>query len=262
MSLPDLFDRVRSGVVHINFVQAGNRIASGSGFLVNGHLVTNNHVFRGPANCDVYFRFSESDPRRLDDGVQMPYATFSQRLVSGSDENNFDFAILNIPEVNAQARHQFRFADPARRRVGSSVAFLGYPLDHLNLVCHAGLISSIYPSGPTQILQIDGSVNASNSGGPLIDAETGDVLGIVTRKATGLSRMFQELLQSFENNIQVMQASQGMVGLAGVDPIAALIASQRQLQHVAREIERSANVGIGYAFSAEHIATEGALQYA
>jgi S1-C subfamily serine protease len=129
-------------------------------------------------------------------------------------------------------------------------------------VCHAGLISSIYPSGPTQILQIDGSVNASNSGGPLIDAETGDVLGIVTRKATGLSRMFQELLQSFENNIQVMQASQGMVGLAGVDPIAALIASQRQLQHVAREIERSANVGIGYAFSAEHIATEGALQYA
>jgi S1-C subfamily serine protease len=260
MSLSYLFDQVRSGVIHIIFVQGGNRIASGSGFMVNGHLVTNNHVFRGPPNCEVYLRFSDGDPQRLDDAIRIPYAAFSQCLVSGSDEKNFDFAILNLPQLRQHGRHQFRFAEAARRRVGTPVAFLGYPLEHLNLVCHSGLISSVFPSGPTQILQIDGSVNASNSGGPLLDIETGCVLGIITRRATGLSQMFNELIQSFDTNIRVMEGSRGMVGLAGVDPIAALIASQHQLQRVAREIERSANVGIGYAFSAEHIAGESALQ--
>jgi S1-C subfamily serine protease len=209
--------------------------------------------------CDVYLRLSSSDPRSLDDEIHMPYAAFAQRLVSGSDEKNFDFAVLDIPQLQKQQGHQFRFAPPEKRRIGTPVVFLGYPLEHLNLVCHAGLISSLYPSGPTQIIQIDGSVNASNSGGPLLDLESGEVLGIVTRKATGLSRMFQDLLQSFDNNIRALECARGMLGLGSVDPVAALVASQHQMQHVAREIERSANVGIGYAFSAEHVASEAAL---
>jgi len=262
MSISELFDRVSSGVIHIIFVQGAERVASGSGFMVNGHLVTNNHVFRGPPTCDVYLRFAKSDPCRLGDGVVIPYATFAQGLVSGSDENNYDFAVLDIPQLRQHQCHQFRFASPERRRIGTQVVFLGYPLEHLNLVCHAGLISSLYLTGPTQIIQIDGSINASNSGGPLLDLETGEVLGIITRKATGLSRMFQKLLLSFEDNIRALECAKGIMGLGGVDPVAALVASQHQMQHVAREIERSANVGIGYAFSAEHIAGETALQYA
>ena len=73
--------------------------------------------------------------------------------------------------------------------------------------------------------------------------------------------MFQELLQSFENNIHALESARGMLGLGSVDPVAALVASQHQMHHVAREIERSANVGIGYAFSAEHVAEESSLQY-
>ena len=92
-----------------------------------------------------------------------------------------------------------------------------------------------------------------------MDIESGKVLGIITRKATGLSRMFQELLQSFETNIQAFQAAKGMIGLAGIDPMAALEISQRQMQHVAHEIERSANVGIWYAFSIEHVSSDAAF---
>lgn len=260
MALPDLFDRLRSGVLHINFVRAGNRIASGSAFVVGDYVVTNNHVFRGPTDCEVVIRFSDSDPKQSNDGVVLPYAQFATRLVSGSDEKNFDFAILRVPEIFPRATHRFSFSQPNSARIGMNIAFLGYPLEHLNLVCHAGIISSIYQSGPVKVLQLDASVNHSNSGGPLVDVQTGDVLGVITRKATGLTQMFQELLQSFEQNIKAFEAAKGMVGLAGIDPMAALAIGQRQLQHVSHEIERSANVGIGYAFVSDHVSNDAAFQ--
>jgi S1-C subfamily serine protease len=259
MSLRDLFASSRSGVVHINFVRGGDRIASGSGFLVARHLVTNNHVFRGPEDCDVLIRFSDSDPNNFNDGVRMPYRDFATRLVAGSDENNFDFAVLNVPEILAQSGHNFAFGDPSSIAIGDSVAFLGYPLEHLNLVCHAGIVSSIYTSAAVRVFQLDASVNHSNSGGPLVDPSSGRVVGIITRKATGLSRMFQDLIASFEQNAQICERARG-IALGGVDPMAALAASQRQMQMIAREIERSANVGIGYAFSIEDVAGEGVFR--
>lgn len=260
MALPELFDRLRTGVLHINFVRSGNRIASGSAFVVGDYVVTNNHVFRGPEDCEVVIRFSDSDPLRFDDGIVLPYRDFAARLVTGSDERNFDFAVLRVPEVRPRVAHRFSFAPANSARIGMSIAFLGYPLEHLNLVCHAGVISSIYRSGTTKVLQLDASVNHSNSGGPLVDVQSGDVIGIITRKATGLTQMFQELLQSFEQNIRAFEGARGMVGLAGIDPMAALAISQRQLQHVAHEIERSANVGIGYAFASDHVASESVFQ--
>lgn len=261
MALTDLFDRIRTGVVHICFIRGGNRVASGTGFLVNDRLVTNNHVFRGPDNCEVLVRFADSDPNRMEDGFILPLANFRQRLISGSDEHNFDFAILDVPEL-LPGRFQFRFSERTIARVGMKVAFFGYPLEHLNLVCHAGIISSIYMRGQVEVLQLDASVNSSNSGGPLVDLETETVVGIVTRKATGLTAMFEELRRSFDENVRALEAARGMIGLGTVDPIAALIAGQRQMQHLTSEIERSANVGIAYAFSSQHVSGDPAFQRA
>lgn len=74
-----------------------------------------------------------------------------------------------------------------------------------------GIISSFYKSRMVDIIQIDGSVNASNSGGQLIDLETSEVIGIITRKATGLTQMFNELRSIIQENIQFLhhQNSQG-----------------------------------------------------
>jgi S1-C subfamily serine protease len=128
---------------------------------------------------------NDSDSPNFGDGISLPYKEFAKRLVSGSDEKNFDFAILRLPEVLGRVSHRFAFADVNDMSVGSHIIFMGYPFDHLNLTCHEGIISSIYQSGPTRVLQLDASVNHSNSGGPLLDTESGRVLGIITRKTTG-----------------------------------------------------------------------------
>ena len=204
---------------------------------------------------------NQRDPK---ESVVLPYADFAKRLVTGSDRNSYDFAVLRIPETIRSNDFQFTLRSPTTKKIGEPVALIGFPLEHLNLTCHAGIISSFYRSGVAEIVQVDASVNAGNSGGPLIDPETGDVLGIVTRKGTGLTKLFNELRQSLNNNIQQLKAGAGGISMTigGIDPIQAAVVSQHQMLAVLDEIERQANVGIGYAMSSDHLLAEPLIQAA
>lgn len=91
-------------------------------------------------------------------------------------------------------------ADAARE--GQAVAFIGFPIGGLlgfSPVTHRGSISSITPialpppnaarldaaaigrlrQGPFDIYQLDGTAYPGNSGGPLLDPDSGEVLGLV-----------------------------------------------------------------------------------
>jgi hypothetical protein len=89
--------------------------------------------------------------------------------------------------------------------------------------------------------------NHGNSGGPLIDTADGKVLGIVTRKATVLTKDFEDLDTVLQSNIKLLNQSAGGVFLSGVDSISATRMIQEQIRVICRNIGRSANVGIGYA---------------
>lgn len=261
MPLADTFERVRSGLVHIVFLDAADKqVAGGTGFLSNGYLITNNHVFAGPPNSRVCLR-KENQP---DKPTILPYKDFATNLATGSDRNSYDFAVLDIPEIIGASDHQFTLRSPTTKRIGEPVALLGFPLEHQNVTCHAGIISSFYTSGVAQIVQVDASVNAGNSGGPLIDPETGEVVGIVTRKGTGLTKLFGHLRQSIATSIQIISnASSGIsVSMGGYDPLRGAIAGQQQMYALLDEIERQANVGIGYAMSSDHLLAEPLIQAA
>ena len=159
-----------------------------------------------------------------------------------------------MPELMHLGPHQFELRKPSIKKIGQPVAFLGYPLEHMNLTCHAGVISSFYRSGNVNVIQIDASVNPSNSGGPLFDPDAGDVIGIITRKATGLTAMFSALRGALRSNISIIESRPaGDILLGGISFTEALAASQHQMLQTLDQIERSANVGIGYAFSCEHL---------
>ncbi len=60
MNLSEIVDTVRSGVVHINYIKDKERVGSGTGFMVDGFLVTNYHVYSGPEDSVVLIRFHDS----------------------------------------------------------------------------------------------------------------------------------------------------------------------------------------------------------
>lgn len=249
-SMADLVAKVRSGVIHIEYSTNEERVASGTGFMCRNRLITNNHVFQASGNPRVTLGWQPEDDIRSRKTVEMPYADFRLMLERGSDEQNSDFAILNVPQLQDKALYQFKVASFTGSRIGDEIILLGFPFEQRHLVCHVGRISSFYVQNDVNVIQLDASVNPSNSGGPLIDPATGQVIGIVTRKGTGLTQTFDQLEQLLKDNVERIKAnipsieSMSQISLGG---------GQVQLLKLVKEIRRSANVGIGYAFAIDHL---------
>lgn len=259
--LAHTIERVQSGVIHIRVECDGQQVASGSGFLHQGHLITNNHNLqlirqqaRQRAGLEVVLRSNVPGMKQTFREVRLTPEQFHACLVDGSEEERFDYAVLWVQELAAQGRYEFTFGSPERWRMGDEVALLGYPLNHQNLTCHTGIISSRYRKGNVQYLQLDASVNPSNSGGPLIDPQTGAVLGIVTRRHDGFTTLFGDIQAFFEWQRDRYQGDL----LADLRPRQYEMDLERQaagkIVTLLEQLRRSANVGIGYAFSIEHVA--------
>jgi hypothetical protein len=99
---------------------------------------------------------------------------------------------------------------------------------------------------------------------PLTNWNRGRSGGIVTRKGTGLTKLFGQLRESIANNIRLIESSgKGIsISMGGYDPLQGAVIGQRQISALLDEIERQANVGIGYAMSSDHLLAEPTIQAA
>lgn len=252
---------VSSGIVHLVFLRNRKRVSSGSGFLSGKRLVTNSHVIRFGDFDAVAIRFHDSNTEDLSDAIRLSKGDFFSMLVKESPEEMEDYAVLRADEPEFAGRYNFELGSVEDVVVGQQVVFLGFPFDSLHLTAHVGYVSSKHQTKGINILQIDGSVNGGNSGGPMLAIESSKVAGIVTRKETGLEKQFRELIKSLQSNQELLQQlkDRGTVSFFGLDLMGAFRASQATMEKIALNIERSANVGIGYAYSAEYVAQSGAF---
>jgi hypothetical protein len=255
-SFQELIVNLRSGVISISFYLNDVLISSGSGFIYKGKLVSNNHVFNPnehPFDSQVVvgIRFGDTSQYSNDD-FRVKYGDL--KLMTGSDESSYDYAVYEFP-TEVKERYNFDIGHSGMVE-GKQVMLLGYPFGSKYMTSHIGYISALFEKGSVKYIQLDASVNSGNSGGPLIDTDNGNILGIITRKQTGLSDKFDDLITSFDENIKALEAIRGTVRFSGVDPIDVLQVSQRQMQTVTEDMKRSANTGIGYAFDCEKLANE------
>ena len=115
-------------------------------------------------------------------------------------DRHHDLALLQFEGLPALG---LTLGDSASVKEGQSVAFMGFPIGGVlgfSPVTHRGMVSAITPAAiPTpsaqqlnelairslrigaafNVFQLDGTAYPGNSGGPLFDPDTGDVLGIV-----------------------------------------------------------------------------------
>ncbi|WP_127533115.1 S1C family serine protease [Paenibacillus kobensis] len=138
----------------------------GSGFLYNdrGDLITNGHVVVG-AN---HVRVKTSDARELDGTV-----------IGISPD--IDVAVVRVPEL--AGTQPLPLDSKKRGELGDEVLAIGSPLGYQNTVT-TGIISGvgreldIEPYAYKDMYQISAPIAPGNSGGPLVDRETGAVIGI------------------------------------------------------------------------------------
>lgn len=164
----------------------------GSGFLYNdqGDVITNAHVVAGALNVKV----KTADARTLTGKV----------IGIGTD---MDIAVVRVPEL--VGTEPLKLAQKGSADVGDNVLALGSPLGLQNTIT-TGIISgvgrdfTIDPYIYTNLYQISAPIAPGNSGGPLIHADTGEVLGINSAMASesntiGFSIPVAEIQKTVQN---------------------------------------------------------------
>ncbi len=165
----------------------------GSGFVVgDGNLViTNAHVLPEPG--------ATPEPQLAVLASARVDSTAFRLATVVSIDRAHDLALLKLEGPPLPA---LPLAAPESVREGMEVALIGYPIGGVlgySPVTHRGIISSVtaiaLPSlaarqldaktvsrlreGPFEVYQLDATAYPGNSGGPLLDARTGEVLGVI-----------------------------------------------------------------------------------
>lgn len=242
-------------ICKITHLKEGEALGSGTGFLINGHLVTNNHVYHSQNTDQIKITFVDEDSSSITLEKIINYTDFQSKLKEGDYEMGWDFAILDLEDSDINKLPSLEFCSAEYSiPIGKQIVLLGYPFNQDSLAIHTGIVSSKYSINNVDYIQIDASVNKGNSGGPLIDKETGKVIGIVTRKGNGLTNLFDQVRQGVIQSIQYIENIKGVQAqIGGIDIIQATGITQRQILTIFNEIDRSANVGIGYAFGLKEV---------
>lgn len=258
-TITEAIQQAKSGVAFIAFYNNEERIvSSGSGFLCKNRLISNNHIFFDPEGhpldeTTVKVFFGDNSQQYV---LSQSYNDFMEKLESGSDQANYDYAIFSSLDLSYEDRFLFDLGSHEDIQEGQQVLIMGYPFGQRYLTSHVGHVSSIYQQNSVNIIQLDASTNSGNSGGPVIDLESRKVIGVITRKQTGLAKDFDKLIRSFEDNLDALSQSRASIKISGVDPIETFKITQNQMKVISLNIKRSANTGIGFAFSCEKLQQE------
>ncbi len=196
-NLPQAIERVRPSIVAIGTSEPTRNPAyqfRGTGFVVgDGTLIaTNSHV--APVALDSNRLETVTIAIPLSSGE----ATLREATVVGRDPEH-DLALLKMDGPPLPA---VKLGDPAQVREGQTFAFTGFPLGSvigLFPTTHRALVSAITPvalapassrsldaalvrrlrSDRFQIFQLDATAYPGNSGSPLFDVDTGEVIAII-----------------------------------------------------------------------------------
>lgn len=165
---------------------------SGTGFaLLDGYIVTNNHVIDGAKNIEIF-------------GVSSDFTVSYKAEVIGRDKSN-DLALLRIKDENFRGFGNIPYAIKKQMaEVGEDIFVLGYPLtstmgDEIKLT--NGIISSRSGfEGDVASYQISAPIQPGNSGGPMFDRE-GNVVGVICAKHAGAENAGYAIKMSYLLNL-------------------------------------------------------------
>lgn len=196
-SLPDTIEKIKPAVVAVGTFQKTRRppsIFRGTGFVTADglHVITNAHVL----------------PDKIDAEKKEFIAVFAgnanqvevREAAKIGEDRDHDLAVLKITGRPLPA---FTLAKAQPVREGEIYAFTGFPIGMvlgLTAVTHRGIISAITPiaipqlsaqlleknlvarlTAPYNVYQLDATAYPGNSGSPLYDPNSGQVVGIINK---------------------------------------------------------------------------------
>jgi S1-C subfamily serine protease len=250
-----LWDNCHASVCHLNFLnERGVSVDCLSGFKVNKSLVTSQQAFYVEKAHKVEITFVGKDANRITASVRIPYREFINEHRIGVVNSNGHYALFNIDLPEFECIPSLKMSERMNFSIGSQVAVLAYINGYSNLSLSTGIISSTYtnPEG-TRFIQFDCQTAYGNSGAPLIDPNTKEVIGIVSRRSTPAAKAYRQLLDIIGTNIDELRNVGSVVKFGDVDPVQVLIANQNQLKHLANNIYKNSVTSTSQAVTLDRV---------
>lgn len=215
---PDIEDMLNNTfTIHVDggYTTRGIEKEVGSSFFISsdGYALTNYHIIR--KHVDPEYKGKAELSAKLNEdkfGGQEVEVIGYDPLV--------DLALVKVKDTSVEK--MFHVVDEENMNARDKITVIGSPLGLSNTVT-SGIISTKKRVGLLNVgnvLQIDASVNPGNSGGPLIDDITKDVVGVVVAKIQGVEninfaipgKIVKSVLPSLFENGKVIH---GWLGIGG-----------------------------------------------
>jgi len=196
-NLADTIEKIKPSIVAIGTFQKTRRppsIFRGTGFIVADglHVVTNAHVLQEKIDTEKKETLTVFSGKS--DRIEIREAT------KVAEDLDHDLVILKI---SGRPLTALTIGDSSRVREGETYAFTGFPIGMvlgLNAVTHKAMISAVTPvvipqlsgqqldkkvlirlTAPYNVFQLDATAYPGNSGSPLYQADSGQVVGIINK---------------------------------------------------------------------------------
>ncbi len=249
-----IWKNTAKSIARLSFFTSSNvKIDTLTAFRINEYLITDSYL-NAVSNYDtVKISFVDNDGITPTVCKTLSKKVFKDLIIKGTDSFNNDFSVIKANFAEFDCIPSLEFTDESGIEIGQPIVSIGYQLNQKNLSIKRGIVSSIHEANGKKYIEFDATVKNGNAGSPLIDAETGKVIGVIGLKLAQVSHSHKNIKDIINNNIATLKNYQGRLNIDDVDPIQVLIANQNLIKYVANELYQISNMSEGFAAPASEI---------
>jgi hypothetical protein len=250
-----VWNNCQGAVCAINFFSAkGINFDSVTGFKYGRYLITDELVYKIEKATEVQIVFMQSDGITVRESIKITEKDFNNRMVKGLQEGFSGFALIDIDFPQFDDIPSLKLCTSECIEVATPIAVIGHQVNHNNIAIKTGIISSYSKQNGQKYIQFDAAVDRGNSGAPLINTETCEVIGIVGHRLANLIESYKQMISVINNNLGILKNAEGKIQFNDIDPIQVLIANQNQIKRLAQEFFKTASIMYGFALEINQVA--------
>jgi S1-C subfamily serine protease len=243
-----IWSHCQKAVCAVNFYSAkGIRFDSVTGFKYGKYLLTDEMVYKIDKASEVQIAFMDADGVGIKASVKITDKDFRMRMVKGIRDSYPGFALIDIDFPQFDDIPSLKLSNSNQVSVASPIAIIGHQMEHNNMAIKTGIVSSFLKQNGHKYIQFDAAIDRGNSGSPLINVETGEVIGIVGHRLASVNNGYKQIIDIINKNMTILKEAEGKINFNDIDPIQVLIANQNQMKRLAQEFFKTASLNYGLA---------------
>ena len=137
--------------------------------------------------------------------------------------------------------------------IGTPVAIFSHSSQLSELLMKTGLISSYINKNGKKFIYLEASIETGCSGAPVVNALTGEVIGMVADCFLSLPEKYKKLKAIINQNIQILGNEAGKWPLGSFDFSQLLVVNQHMIKKLAKDMYLSSHRDHGFSLPVEVI---------